>query len=532
MGLSLPPWGWWPLALCGIAMLPLPIPTPSEPRWARNNPEMGGIAPTWTARFGIGWWFGVGWLGLGMVWMWFLSAPGYLAATAVFAGLHGVAAVATPSGRWAPLVRPAAHTLAEAVRFVTPFGGVPLASLAISQSAGPLLWLARVAGPLLITWATLQLGVGLAALWSWLITTAGRRVGRAAGPDGEAMPTASADDGTDSSQMAVPGTLTAAGVGAAFALALLLVAITMAPTGTERSAGDWRVAVVQGGGPQGTRAINSDPRVVLDRHLAGTRTIDPGTVDAVLWPENVIDVATFVGSPELAEVAGEARRLGVPMIVSITEDTTDDRFSNAQVVVTPEGAVISRYDKVRRVPFGEYMPMRGLLRAIGAPTDLVPRDAVAGTGPAVLDLPDGWPLGVAISWEVFFSDRVADGVDHGGEVVVNPTNGSSYTWTVLQTQQIASSKLRAVEQGRWVVQAAPTGFSAFISPTGGVHQRTAVSEAAVITATVQRFSDRTWYGTAGDSPVLIGCALAIVAGWLVSRRRLPPAPATATSSTD
>jgi hypothetical protein len=94
------------------------------------------------------------------------------------------------------------------------------------------------------------------------------------------------------------------------------------------------------------------------------------------------------------------------------------------------------------VPFGEYMPLRGLLSALGAPTGLVPRDAVPGTDPAYLTLPDGTRVAVVISWEVFFGGRVRDGVEHGGEFVINPTNGSSYTWTVLQTQQIASSSVR------------------------------------------------------------------------------------------
>ncbi len=302
-------------------------------------------------------------------------------------------------------------------------------------------------------------------------------------------------------------------------LAVLLVSLA-APDGRGPRQGVLRLAVVQGGGPQGTRAIHTDPRLVLERHLAGTRTIVAGTVDAVLWPENVIDVATFAGSPELAEVVSEARRLNVPMIVSITEDTDDDHFLNSQVVVTPGGEVVSRYDKVRRVPFGEFMPLRSVLRALGAPTDLVPRDARAGTAPAVLTLPDGTRLGVAISWEIFFGDRADDGVDHGGEVILNPTNGSSYTWAILQTQQVASSRLRAVEQGRWVVQAAPTGFSAFVDPAGDVFQRTSVSEARVITRTVDLYAGRTWYSRLGDLPFAAAAATLtlLAAAWPRLRR--------------
>ena len=188
------------------------------------------------------------------------------------------------------------------------------------------------------------------------------------------------------------------------------------------------------------------------------------------------------------------------------------------MVVTPDGEVVSRYDKVRRVPFGEYMPLRGLLDALGAPVDLVPRDAVAGEDPAVLVLPDGTKVSVVISWEIFFGDRVDEGVDAGGEFVVNPTNGSSYTWTVLQSQQVASSRLRAIEQDRWVVQAAPTGFSAFVSPDGHVYQRTSVSEQEVIVRAVALRSGHTWYGNVGGLPsVLLASATLVAAQWF-SRR--------------
>ena len=186
----------------------------------------------------------------------------------------------------------------------------------------------------------------------------------------------------------------------------------------------------------------------------------------MLWPENVIDVEDFATSDELAAVAAEAARLGVPFAVGITEDVPGrpGRITNAQVVVTPDGEVTSRYDKVRRVPFGEYVPLRGLLEALGAPVDQVPTNAIAGTEPAVIDLPDGTRLGVVISWEVFFGGRAREGVKAGGEALLNPTNGASYTGTIVQTQQVASSRLRAIETGRWVVQAAPTGFSEFVTP--------------------------------------------------------------------
>ena len=179
-----------------------------------------------------------------------------------------------------------------------------------------------------------------------------------------------------------------------------------------------------------TRASTRDARDVVERHLAATRTI--AARDRPTSSSGRRTSSTCARSPssvELGEIAAEAARLDVPIAVGITEDVPDrtERFLNAQVIVTPAGEVTSRFDKVQRVPFGEYVPLRGLLEALGAPVDQIPTDAVAGTGPAVLDLPDGTRLAVVISWEVFFGDRARDGVDSGGALLLNPTNGSSYT---------------------------------------------------------------------------------------------------------
>ena len=123
-----------------------------------------------------------------------------------------------------------------------------------------------------------------------------------------------------------------------------------------------------------------------------------------------------------------------------------------------------------------------------------------------------------ISWEVFFGGRARDGVREGGDVVVNPTNGASYSGTIVQTQQIASSRLRALETGRWVVQAAPTGFSAFVTPDGDVLQRTAVSERAVIRETVELRGGETWYTRLGDAPIIAVMVVGLAATWALASR--------------
>jgi apolipoprotein N-acyltransferase len=140
-----------------------------------------------------------------------------------------------------------------------------------------------------------------------------------------------------------------------------------------------------------------------------------------------------------------------------------------------------------------------------------------GTGPAILQTPAG-TFGVAESWEVFFPDRTRAAIRSGGEVLLNPTNGASFHGSIVQTQQVASSRLAAIAGGRWTLQAAPTGFTAIIGPDGTVEQRTGISERRVLEGTIQRRAGDTIATRVGDWPALI-LALGLVAvGWIVQVR--------------
>jgi len=457
---SLPPWGWWPCAFFGVAIFA----------------ALGKSVNRPIAHFVLGTIFAIGWFAPGMAWMWFLTAPGYLGAVMLYASFHGLAALICSFTSRRALVGPLLHTLAEALRYSFPLGGVPLASLAIGQADSPFASLARLGGPVLLTWFVFQIGFLLSRpRFRHLV------------------------------------------VALAIILGLVFVS-TQVPNGSETGI-TMRIAAVQGGGPQGTLGINTNFRDVVERHLAATQSILPSdSVDVVIWPENVIDVAQFSTSTELDEITTEARRLNAPFIVGITEDFNAKFFTNAQVVVQANGSITDRYDKVRRVPFGEYMPFRNLLKSLGAPVNLVPRDALAGTGIAVLDVA-GVRMGVVISWEVFFAGRVREGIQHGGQLIINPTNGASFTGTILQSQQIAVSRLRAIENGRWLVQVSPTGFSGVISPDGALYERTNVSEQRVIYFDVPLRSGSTLYSQLGDRPLIVIMLVLTVGLILLGRRQ-------------
>jgi apolipoprotein N-acyltransferase len=317
-------------------------------------------------------------------------------------------------------------------------------------------------------------------------------------------------------------------VGAAVGLAavvLIAVAGAVAPGGSVT--GTLRVAAVQGGGARGFRAVDVDARMVFDAHVAATGRVRP-PVDVVLWPEDVVDVDGPVdGSPEQATLAGLARTLGTTLVAGIVEDTEPGRFRNAAVAFGPDGAVVDRYDKVHRVPFGEYVPARELVDRV-ADLSAVPRDAIAGRGPGLLRTGPG-RLGVLISYEVFFADRARAAVRAGADVLLVPTNASSFTTSQVPGQELAAARLRALETGRTVVQAAPTGYTAVVDAGGRVRARSGLGGAEVLAHTVDRREGRTLAARFGELPLVVVSALlllavqgkvsAVMTGWLPSRSR-------------
>lgn len=489
VAVGIPPLGWWPLSVVGVACYIVAAEHAST---------------RFRTQFVLGALFGWGWLAPAMGWMWHLVPGGFVVAPLLFAGMHGLAGAVT-SRMFATnnstadercrtltpriLTRAVAHGLAEALRFVVPFGGVPLASIALGVADTRLAHIARVVGPIGVSvWLFILAGV-LAEIWI-------RR----------------REFGWRSRRSAI------------VMLALLVGAQIFgqfAPQG--RATGEsLRIAAVQGGGPQGVLAINSNPRDVIERHLAATSLLNrQQNIDLVIWPENTIDVDDFTTSTVRAALTQEALRINAPIAVGVTEDA-GSAFTNAQILLNTSGDETNRYDKVRRVPYGEYIPLRSVLASLGAPVNRIPRDATAGTERAVLTLPHNGKnvtLAVAISWEVFFSDRVNDGVSMGGQVVINPTNGSSYTGEILQQQQVATSQLRALESGRSLVQAATTGYTVFINHDGHILQRIPIGEQAVIFADVPLRSGRTIFSHLGTWPVVL--VLFVVIGVLVWRSRSP-----------
>ena len=197
-----------------------------------------------------------------------------------------------------------------------------------------------------------------------------------------------------------------------------------------------------------------------------------------------------------------------------------DGATNSVYVLAPLGDIIGRYDKAHLVPYGEYLPMRPLLSAIGlsrlAPGDL---DFHPGPGPQTIALPGDWgKVGFQLCYEIVFSGEVVDRAARP-DFIFNPSNDAWFgRWG--PPQHLAQARLRAAEEGLPVIRSTPTGISALIDANGRVVQSLPWQTAGVIDASLPPPKGPTPFARLGNIiPLALGFLLLIGAIALGRSRR-------------
>jgi apolipoprotein N-acyltransferase len=259
----------------------------------------------------------------------------------------------------------------------------------------------------------------------------------------------------------------------------------------------------------------------------------PGEPRLLLWPEAAVtDPLEDARSDEhqafaefqrtrAAALLGPNDRLLTGGIAIASEDGTHvDGAANSVFAIAPGAKIIGRYDKAHLVPYGEYLPMRPLLSAIGlsrlAPGDL---DFTAGPGPRTIDLGGQWgKVGLQLCYEIIFSGEVVDERNRPG-FIFNPSNDAWFgRWG--PPQHLAQARLRAAEEGLPVLRATPTGISAVIDARGNVVKALPWRTAGVIDAVLPASANAPpVFARFGNIiPLALGFLL-IICGIVLGRRR-------------
>ena len=485
--LAFPPTGWWPLAFAGVALLSIA----SAGRGRRGAFGIGLLAGLAFFLPLIDWLQNVG-----------LHAWLVLAVTqAIATGLLGVALAHTSRLSWWPVAHAGLWVGYEALRGRYPLGGFTWGRLAFSQTRGPLVRLAAIGGAPLVSFATGL--VGLLLLWVALTVRGdGVRRWRALAP--------------------------AVAVLALVAVGSLGVPLPIAGART------LTVAAVQGNVPALGLDSGAEDLVVVSNHAAATtdlaRKVTAGKVrapDLVVWPESSTDIDPRSDAQVRALVADAAGAIRAPILVGGVLDTDGGRFLNAGLIWDPVAGPGQIYAKQHLVPFGEYVPWRGLLgNRISMLNKYIPRNYTRGTRPGVFDVA-GARVGDVICFEVAYDGLVRDTVKAGAQLLVVQTNNATYMRgrDPAQTeQQLEMARLRAVEHGRAVIVAATSGVSALIGPDGSTLARSGVFTQEELVAALPLRSALSVADRVGGWPEALICALALAAIALASRPRAHRGP--------
>lgn len=515
---SFPPRPLWWLALPGFALL----------GWT-----LRGRRPR--AGFGLGFVAGLGFLLPLLKWTGEEVGPlpwvALAAVSALFVGAVGIGIAAVSRLPAWPVFAAAVWILGEAARARVPFGGFPWGKIAFGQADGMFLPLAAVGGTPVLGFAVVLCGFGL---YEAVRLARAHRAEAARGADPDTRPDAdpdpdaaqSADDPAAPARRAArPAPRAAVAVAALSVLVPVVGALAALPLVDDSAEdGTATVAAIQGNVPRLGLDFNAQRRQVLDNHAERTEQlaadVEAGKEpkpDFVLWPENSSDLDPYRNGDARLVIDDAVKAIGVPTVVGSVLSPDTGKLRNSLIQWDPERGPVATYDKRHVQPFGEYIPMRSFVRIFSSDVDRVRRDFGPGNKIGVFDLA-GTKVGLATCYEAAFDWAVRDTVTHGAQLITVPSNNATFGRSEMTYQQLAMSRVRAVEHSRAVVVPVTSGVSAMIMPDGKVVDESKMFTPDALVREMPLRSSRTPATTMGTLPEALLVAVAVGAlGWVGAR---------------
>ncbi len=456
---------------------------------------------SWKTGAGLGFLFGLGFLLPLLVWTGVEVGPGpwlaLVVAEACFLALTGAAMTVVSRLPLWPLWGAALWIAGEAARARVPFGGFPWGKVAFGQADSVFLPLAAVGGTPVLGFAVALCGFGLGEAVRQLVAARRPRALRRGAAIAAVL------------SIAVP-------VAAAFAARPLVSAAAEDGTAT--------VAVIQGNVPRAGLEFNAQRRAVLDYHVretlrlaAAVKAGKAARPDLVLWPENSSDVDPFTDPDARAEIDEAARAVGAPVSVGGVVQKSDGKLYNEQILWDPDKGPIDTYDKRQIQPFGEFIPLRGVVSVFSKDVGMVRQDFSRGTKPGVFTMANA-RVGLVTCYEAAFDWAVRSTVEDGAQMISVPSNNATFDRSEMTYQQLAMSRIRAVEHSRTVTVPVTSGVSAVIRPDGRIVSQTKMFTADAL---VEKVPLRSSLTPATRMGVLPEGLLVLVAaggfGWAVTR---------------
>ena len=237
-----------------------------------------------------------------------------------------------------------------------------------------------------------------------------------------------------------------------------------------KSAGKIDLALIQGSVPRVGLSFNEQKMEVLKYHIKETDNLLANTnqnFDAILWPENSIDVDPFLNQDAGDLIKDVLKNYDQPLLSGAVLQNSEG-LSNSVILWDPVDLnVVDSYEKMHLVPFGEYLPFRELLSKYIKRFSLIPQDFIPGKNPNNITLNEA-VISPVICFEIAWNDNIFKQIENGGQLISVHTNNATYAFSNQLEQQFMITRMRAMETGRDIVVTATTGVSAHINRYGEV----------------------------------------------------------------
>lgn len=266
-----------------------------------------------------------------------------------------------------------------------------------------------------------------------------------------------------------------------------------------------RVTIMQPSIEQPLKWEPKHTKETLAIYFALTRQAAGEESELLVWPETAAPTILRQDPALVASLTAAAGELKAPMLIgSIDAAGNPPRFRNTAFLLTDQG-IVGRYDKIHLVPFGEYIPLSGVIGFVRGWAEFI-SELEPGTRTVVFQGPPA-PYGVMICYEGIFPDLVRNFVRDGARLMVNMTNDAWFGRTSGPEQHLSMYPFRAIEHRVSVVRSANTGVSAFIAPTGQIIRRLNLFQRGLLTETVPLRVGKTLFTRLGDWPGLLALAV-------------------------
>lgn len=241
-----------------------------------------------------------------------------------------------------------------------------------------------------------------------------------------------------------------------------------------------KIATIQGNIPQEKKLDPTFNKEIFDTYKKLSLQATAKKPKIIVWPETTVLTYLLHDEESLKGIKHLAKKTNAYIFIGSPNYEEPDKIYNSVIVFSPSGEVLGRYDKQHLVPFGEYLPFRPLSYLILKGSNYFKTDFSPGNRFSPINI-GNIKVGIVICFESTFPKIIKKSVDSGADIIIIATNDAWFKETAAPYEHLDNAIFRAIENRKYIIQAANTGFSFVIDPYGRILKKLDLNTQGILT---------------------------------------------------